>query len=88
MQDAAELLGYIKRSALLAQEASKPVQLCFGRVESGAPLRVNVEQKMTLGEKQLAVPRRLRGAGAPQAGEEVVLARMQGGQTYVLLDIL
>ncbi len=116
MADATQLVRAVKQAALDAQEAAKPVQLCFGRVESVSPLQIAVEQKLTLGEKQLAVPRRLRDhtvrvrldaattpaeghthslrgevdAAVPSPlapGDTVLLARMQGGQKYVLLDI-
>lgn len=53
MPDAAKLIKTIKRAALEAFEASKPVQVCFGVVKNVKPLKIYVEQKMTLGEKQL-----------------------------------
>lgn len=53
MSDAVELVKIMKKAAIEAVEASKPVNLCFGTVESVSPLKINVEQKMTLGEPQL-----------------------------------
>lgn len=53
MSDAAELVRLIKRAALEAVEAEKPAAVCFGRVVSAAPLKISVEQRLTLGENQL-----------------------------------
>lgn len=57
MPDAAGLLKTIKKTAVDAVEASKPVNLCFGIVTSASPLKINVEQKMELGEAQLLLSR-------------------------------
>ncbi len=53
MPDAVELVKTIKRAALDAVNASKPVAVCFGKVTSTSPLKILVEQKMTLGAAQL-----------------------------------
>lgn len=47
----------IKRAALEAVEAGKPVNIVFGTVLSASPIQINVEQKMTLGAKQLILSR-------------------------------
>ncbi|MCI8517158.1 MAG: DUF2577 domain-containing protein [Hungatella sp.] len=57
MADATGLAEKIKRAALEAQGASRPVRLCFGEVISEEPLKINVEQKMILGEAQLLLSR-------------------------------
>ncbi len=57
LPDFSELTTAIKKAALEAMESSKPVNVCFGTVESTNPLTINVEQKMTLGEKQLVLCR-------------------------------
>lgn len=57
MPDAVELIKIIKRAALDAINASKPVEVCFGKVTSAFPLKILVEQKMTLGEAQLVLCR-------------------------------
>lgn len=57
MADANELVEALKRAAIDAIEAKKPVNVYFGKVESAAPLKINVEQKMVLGEKQLILSR-------------------------------
>ena len=57
MADANELVETLKRAAVEAIEAKKPVNVYFGEVVSVAPLKINVEQKMVLGEKQLILSR-------------------------------
>lgn len=57
MADATGLVEKMKRAALEAQEASKPVNVYFGEVTSVKPLKINVEQKMVLGEGQLILTR-------------------------------
>lgn len=57
MPDANGLVDTLKRSAVEAVEAGKPVNVYFGEVVSASPLKINVEQKMILGEKQLILSR-------------------------------
>ncbi|MCD8209178.1 MAG: DUF2577 domain-containing protein [Bacteroidales bacterium] len=59
MADALDLLKAVKKAATDAVDESKPVQFCFGTVLSTSPLKVDVEQKVTLGEKQLSVAKTL-----------------------------
>lgn len=101
MPDAAKLVRMVKKAAVEAVDATKPVGLCFGTVESISPLKINVEQKMTLGEAQLVLTREATDyrvavdglAGVQEitiknglaAGEKVILARQQGGQKYFVV---
>ena len=57
MPDANELVNTLKRAAVEAVKAGKPVNVYFGEVVSASPLKINVEQKMILGEKQLVLSR-------------------------------
>lgn len=57
MPDANELVDTLKKAAVEAVEAKKPVNVYFGEVVSASPLKINVEQKMILGEKQLILSR-------------------------------
>lgn len=57
MADASGFVETIKKAAREANEAEKPVNVCFGKVISNSPLQINVEQKMVLGEKQLILTR-------------------------------
>jgi hypothetical protein len=55
--DTNDLLNTIKKAALEAVEAEKPVNLLFGKVTSASPLKINVEQKMILSSAQLVLTR-------------------------------
>lgn len=57
MADAAGLVEVIKKAAQDANESAKPVNICFGKVVNKSPLKINVEQKMILGEEQLILTR-------------------------------
>lgn len=57
MPDAVELTKAMKRAAVEAMNASKPVEVCFGKVTSTSPLKILVEQKLPLGEGQLVLCR-------------------------------
>ncbi len=57
LADAGRLVEAVKRAALDAVEAGKPVNVCFGLVLGTSPLQVRVEQKMTLGMGQLVLSR-------------------------------
>lgn len=85
------LLEIIKKAAVEAVEAAKPVSVVFGRVTAASPLTVRVDQKLTLSGDMLAVcagieplPGHVREG--LKAGDRVLLLRMQGGQKYVVLD--
>jgi hypothetical protein len=47
----------IKKAAVEATKAEKPVEICFGKVTSASPLKILVDQKMTLGAAQLVLAR-------------------------------
>lgn len=55
--DSADLLQLIKKASLDAVNASNPANVVFGKVTSVAPLAINVDQKMTLGNAQLVLTR-------------------------------
>lgn len=57
MPDAVEFVKTLKQTAVDAVEAEKPVNVCFGEVVSISPLKINVEQKLVLGEAQLILTR-------------------------------
>lgn len=57
MADAKEFVQAMKRAAVEAVDATKPVSVYFGEVQSTKPLKINVEQKMLLGEGQLILTR-------------------------------
>jgi hypothetical protein len=99
-----DFLNVIKKAALDAINASQPSDFCFGKVTSNSPLKISVEQKLTLGAAQLVLTRNVTDFktmvtdgltkrettihNALQVGEEVVLMKQKGGQKYLVLDRL
>lgn len=61
----ADLVSSMKKAAMEAVEAGRPMTVCFGVVESVQPLRVVVEQKLTLTEKQLLLTRSVTDYDVP-----------------------
>ena len=57
MLDLNDLYNSIKLAAMKAVETSQPSDFLFGKVTSVSPLKVAVEQKMTLGSAQLVLTR-------------------------------
>ena len=47
----------MKQAGSSATEANNPVNVCFGKVTSASPLKILVEQKITLGSAQLILTR-------------------------------
>jgi hypothetical protein len=52
-----DLLNSIKKAAKEAVDASQPSDFYFGKVVSSSPLKISVEQKMTLSSAQLVLTR-------------------------------
>lgn len=59
MSDYNEFVKLIKKAAVEAVVAENPAALTFGTVTSTSPLKIKVDQKITLGKKQLIVPQHL-----------------------------
>ena len=78
-------VGLVKRAAVEAVQAKKPLELRFGSVSGVSPLSVMVEEKLTLTSEFLIVPQRLSDL---ETGDTVALLRMQGGGRYLVLDRL
>ncbi|AZK48787.1 DUF2577 domain-containing protein [Paenibacillus lentus] len=99
MNDIAKL---IKRAALEAMLESKPTSIVFGTVTSVEPLKITVEQKLTLSIAQLILTNNVRDYevemtvehrtekykihNALDIGDEVILLQIQGGQRYIVLE--
>lgn len=55
--DSQDLVQLIKKAALEAVDASQPANVLFGKVTSASPLKIFVDQKMTLTKEQLVLSR-------------------------------
>ncbi len=84
MPDAVKLVKFIKRIALEAVEAAKPVQICFGTVKSTEPLEIYVEQKMTLRKNQLIILQNISGALAATGSITAYAESFVGKIPYLL----
>lgn len=98
------LLQTIKIAALDAVNASKPIEIVLGEVLTAEPLKINLEQKLTLTSAFVIVPREFTDyktkilideeekeieiKNALKAGEKLALAKIQGGQKYLILSRL
>ena len=78
-----DFIKIVKQAAIDAVNASNPVAVMFGKVLSTNPLKINVEQKMTLTKEQLVLTASI---GELQISDEIILLRMQGGQRFIILD--
>lgn len=86
MADATGLVTKMKKAAMEAQEASKPVNVYFGQVVSTSPMRIDVEQKMILGEGQLILTKSVTDRDPLRVGDRVLIIRLQGGQRFAVID--
>lgn len=57
MFDSNDIVKMIKKAAMDAVIASKPANMVFGKVVSEKPLKIKVDQKLILTEKQLVLSR-------------------------------
>lgn len=73
------IIETIKKVALAAYEASNPVKLLFGKVISTDPVKIQVNELLTLTREFLVIN------GTVSKGDTVTLIRCQGGQKYVVL---
>ena len=79
------LLDTIKRAASGTIEAGNPVEIHFGTITQVSPLEVNVDQRLPLTEDFFIVGEAVRQK-ILKPGETLLLLRVQGGQSYVVLD--
>ena len=81
-----DLLQIIKKAAMDAVETSNPMRVVFGTIESTSPLKVKIEQKLSIGEFFLIQTDTYKKYTDKKIGDKLVLIRMQGGQQYLILD--
>ena len=98
------LLETIKTAAIDAINTTKPVEIVLGIVLSVAPLKIELEQKLSLSETFVIVPEELTNRtvkiiiddvekeieikNALQVGDKLALAKIQGGQKYLIISRL
>lgn len=75
----------VKKAAVEAVEARKPVNVLFGRVTAVSPLKIQVEQKSIYTKKMLILTRTVIDTPL-KPGERVLLIRMQEGKKFIVVD--
>lgn len=92
----------IKNIAVNAMNAENPASLVFGSVESTAPLKIRINQKLLLTEEFLFLSDNVRNhtgramidgsqksityLNQLQEGEQVLMIRLNGGQLYYVAE--
>ena len=88
------MVELIKKAAIQAVNDSMPPAIMFGTVTNTEPLKINVEQRLTLNENHLILTSSVSNFTqdaveykfALTVGEKVILLRIQGGQKFIVLD--
>lgn len=75
----------IKQIAAGVFEAKKPVEVCFGTVQSLSPFKIRIDQKKILG-KEYFIVRAGVTAQSFEVGDTLILLRVQGEQQYLIYD--
>lgn len=95
----ADLVASMKKAALDAVNASNPVALVFGKVKSVEPFELVIDQKLVVTEEFIVVGQYVKEYSLDltidgemwhgfRVGDELLLARMQGGQRYCVIDFI
>lgn len=89
------MLDIIRKASLGAVSNTNPMAALYGTVLSISPLEVSVEQRFSLPASVLVIPETITKLTKEingetklglQPGDRVLLLRIQGGQSYVVLD--
>lgn len=57
LHDANDFVKVIKKAAMDAVNSAQPSDFCFGKVTNDSPLKIKLDQKLTLGSAQLVLSR-------------------------------
>lgn len=79
------MLEIIKKASTGAVDAGNPVAVLYGTVAKINPLEVNVDQRFILTEDFFVLPESVAQKEL-KPGNTLLLLRVQGGQSYVVLD--
>ena len=87
----ASMADAIRILAVQAQESGKPSMRLFGVVTSLNPLKIQINDKLTLSGNSLAVTQTVRNYikwKFIDVGDKVVMTRQVGGQLFIVDDML
>lgn len=80
----ANLAQLIKKAAIEAVQVSKPCDMIFGKIVSTNPLKVSIDQKLTLSDEFVFTT--YAYSQIMNENDNVVMMRAQGGQKYLIID--
>lgn len=97
-----ELVRAVKKAAVEAVSAQKPMSMYLGEVISEQPLKIRIDQKLTLTTSQLILPKSLSNykieykdgekikeytvLNSLKKNDKVILLRCDGGQKFIVID--
>lgn len=84
MNDIGDIVKMLAKEAI---EGDKPVSVVTGKVTDIDKLTIETEQKLRLTEEFLIITSRFYGASF-KLDDKLLLLRCDGGQKYVILDML
>lgn len=95
MHNFSRLNESIKQISKGVYESIKPTTIMFGKVISEKPLKINLEQKLTLGENQLILSRNVtkfktkisKIDDEPTAEEYYIFNNLKQGEDVILLRL-
>ena len=79
------LMESMRQIAANERQSSLPTMVCFGKVVSLSPFRVQVDQKLVLTKEFLIVKTGV-SASSFKVGDVLILFRNEGGQKYLIFD--
>lgn len=77
------LLNLMKEVGNEAVQSGSPCAVMFGKVTGLKPLKIKIDQRLILGDKQLI---KTENSKKIRKNDSVLLLRMQGGQKFIIFD--
>lgn len=85
MPDMQRFINTLKQISANERQAARPMAICFGKVVSLSPFRVQVDQKLVL-TKEFFIVKTGVSASSFKVGDILILFRNEGGQKYLIFD--
>ena len=78
-------INTLKQISANERQSALPMTICFGKVVSLSPFRVQIDQKLVL-TKEFFIVKSGVSASSFQVGDILILLRNEGGQKYLIFD--
>ncbi|MCK5130153.1 MAG: DUF2577 family protein [Clostridiales bacterium] len=79
------LIRLIKKTAIAAIENTKPMNMNYGEVLCTSPLEIRINQTLMITSNNIIKTQKVT---ILQTGDRVVMLRAQGGQKYLIMDVI